>query len=206
MRRYRGLPWARQALVSSRGVTLIELMFTAAIASTVVAMAIPTGLRVLDDYRTRSAARYLAQRVAQARMEAIKRSTFVGLHFETGAEDYTFTSVEDGNSNGVRSVDIAGGVDRRLTQPEQLAAKFPGVAFGVLVGVPDADGQGAVTPDGVRVGSSRILSMNPNGSSSSGTLYVHGRQRTQYAVRVLGATGRVRTMRYVEPSGRWIDQ
>jgi Tfp pilus assembly protein FimT len=206
MRRYRGLPWARQVLVSSRGVTLIELMFTAAIASTVVAMAIPTGLRVLDDYRTHSAARYLAQRVAQARMEAIKRSTFVGLHFETGADDYTFRSVEDGNSNGVRSVDIARGVDRPLTEPEQLAAKFSGVAFGILAGVPDADGQVAVTPDGVRVGSSRILSMNPNGSSSSGTLYVHGRQRTQYAVRVLGATGRVRTMRYVEPSGRWIDQ
>jgi prepilin-type N-terminal cleavage/methylation domain-containing protein len=206
MRRYRGLPWARQALDSCRGVTLIELMFTAAIASTIVAMAIPIGLRVLDDYRTHSAARYLAQHVARARMEAIKRSTFVGLRFEAGPDDYTFTCVEDGNSNGVRSVDIARGVDRPLTQPEQLAEKFPGVAFGILAGVPDADGQAAVTPDGVRVGSSRILSMNPNGSSSSGTLYVHGRQRTQYAVRILGATGRVRTIRYVEPSGRWIDQ
>jgi hypothetical protein len=46
--------------------------------------------------------------------------------------------------------------------------------------------------------------MNPNGSSSSGTLYVHGRERSQYAVRVLGATGRVRVMKYEPQRRRWV--
>jgi hypothetical protein len=48
--------------------------------------------------------------------------------------------------------------------------------------------------------------MNPNGSSSSGTVYVHGRQRSQYAVRVLGATGRVRVLKFVEASRQWVEQ
>jgi hypothetical protein len=48
--------------------------------------------------------------------------------------------------------------------------------------------------------------MNPDGTSSSGTLYLHGRTRAQYAVRVLGVTGRIRTLRFDEPRGRWVAQ
>ena len=59
--------------------------------------------------------------------------------------------------------------------------------------------------DGVRVGLSRLLTMNPNGTSSSGTVYVRGRDRSQYAVRVLGATGRVRVLKYDYVRGRWLD-
>jgi len=188
------------------GFTLIELMFTMAIAGTLTAMAIPSGLRILDDQRTGNAARYLAQRLGYARMDAIRRSTFFGLRFEAGPDDYTFTSVADGNGNGLRTSDILRGIDRTVGQPECLAWNFPGVRFGILPGVPDADGQPVDAPDGVRAGASQIISMNPNGSSSSGTLYLHGRQRAQYAVRVLGATGRIRTLKYVEPAGRWVDQ
>jgi hypothetical protein len=86
-----------------------------------------------------------------------------------------------------------------------LTWHFNGVTFGIRAGVPDADGRPADTTDGVRVGPSRLLSMNPIGSSSSGTLYVHGRGRAQYAVRVLGATGRVRVVRYFEARGAWVE-
>ena len=61
----------------------------------------------------------------------------------------------------------------------------------ILDGVPDADGQPANGSEGVRIGLSKVLAMNPDGTSSSGTLYMHGRERSQYAVRVFGATGRV---------------
>jgi prepilin-type N-terminal cleavage/methylation domain-containing protein len=196
----------KAAIDSSRGITLIELMITMAIAGALAAMAIPGGLRMADDYRAGNAARYLAQRLGHARMDAIRRSGYFGLRFEAVADDYAFSSVADGNGNGLRSVEIARGVDRQIGQPECLAWNFPGVAFGLLPGIPDADGAVADSSDGVRVGASRILSMNPNGTSSSGTLYVHGRERSQYAVRVLGATGRVRLMKYVAARARWIDQ
>lgn len=176
-----------------------------AIAGTLAATALPQGLRALDDFRTRSAARYLAQRAIDARFAAIKRSTVTGLRFEAASPDYRITSVVDGNGNGLRTIDIQRGIDRTLTPPERLDMHFSGVAFGILNGVPDADGQPAAGSDGVRFGASKLLSMNPDGTASSGTLYLHGRDRTQYAVRVLGATGRVRVLKFDFVKGRWGD-
>jgi prepilin-type N-terminal cleavage/methylation domain-containing protein len=197
---------ARRLRGLTPGFTILELLFVLAIAGTLTTIAVPQSLRALDDFRARSAARYLAQRLGDARLSAIKRSLAHGLRFEAGTPDYRITSVADGNANGLRTSDIQGGVDPTLTQPELLVSHFQDVAFGILDGVPDADGQPAAGTDGVRVGASNLLAMNPDGTSSSGTLYVHGRNRAQYAVRVLGVTGRVRVLRFDHVRRRWMDQ
>jgi prepilin-type N-terminal cleavage/methylation domain-containing protein len=189
----------------SPGFSILELLFTVAIAGTLAAIAVPQSLRTLDDFRTRSAARYLAQRLGDARLSAIKRSAALGLRFEPSLGDYRISTVVDGNRNGLRTADIQGGIDRTLTEPEMLAANFPGVTLGIVEGVPDADGQPAGSTDGMRVGPSRLLTMNANGASSSGTVYVRGRDRSQYAVRVLGATGRVRVLKFDHVRRRWAD-
>jgi Tfp pilus assembly protein FimT len=186
--------------------TILELLFALAIAGTLTTIAVPQGLRALDDARTRAAARYLAQRLADARLSAVRRAKAHALRFEVSTPDYRITTVVDGNGNGLRTSEIQQGVDRTLTEPEQLAWHFRDVTFGVLDGVPDADGQPAHGSDGVRVGTSKLLAMNPDGTSSSGTLYVHGRERAQYAVRVLGVTGRVRVLKYDPGRRRWMDQ
>ena len=196
----------RRAVTRPGGFTLLELLLALAVGGTLASMAIPVALRALDDYRARAAATYLAHRLAQARIEAIKRSCFVGVRFAPDAADYAFATVADGNDNGLRTSDITGGVDFILTSPERLCWHFSDVTCGILPGVPDADGAPSGGPDGVRVGASRIVSMNPNGSATSGTIYLHGRYATQYAVRILGATGRVRILKYLEGARRWIDQ
>ena len=197
---------ARRLRGLTPGFTILELLFALAITGTLTTIAVPQGLRALDDFRTRAAARYLAQRLGDARLSAIKRSLAHGLRFEPATPDYRFTIVMDGNGNGLRTSDIQRGVDRTLTEPDLLGSHFQDVVFGILDGVPDADNQPANGSDGVRVGASKLLAMNPDGTSSSGTLYFHGRERAQYAVRVLGVTGRVRVLKYDHVRRRWMDQ
>ena len=52
------------------------------------------------------------------------------------------------------------------------------------------------TSDPVQIGSSTLLSFSPTGSSTSGTLFMHGIRGNQFAVRVLGATGRTRILEF----------
>jgi prepilin-type N-terminal cleavage/methylation domain-containing protein len=187
------------------GFSLIELLFSMAIAGTLTAVAVPQGLRALDDFRTRSAARYLAAQLLDARFAAIKQWNTRGLRFEPVGTDYRMSAVADGNHNGLRTSEIQRGVDKTLGEPERIDAHFSGVAFGILDGVPDADGQPANGADGVRLGASKVLSLNPDGTASSGTLYIHGRDRSQYAVRILGVTGRIRVLKFDFVKGRWGD-
>ncbi len=83
-----------------------------------------------------------------------------------------------------------------------IASRFPGTMIGLHAGVPDVDGDRSTTTDGVRIGSSRILTLGPDGTATSGTLYVRGR-RGQFAVRILGVTGRTRVLRFHPATGQW---
>ena len=134
---------------SSRGFSLVELLFVVSIAGTVAAIATPQALNALDEHRTRGAAHYLAMRLGDARFAAIKRSTLVGVRFESVDDDYWFTSVADGNENGVRTADIQRGDDAVIAAPDRLAWHFEGVRFGLLAGIPDADGQASASADGI---------------------------------------------------------
>jgi prepilin-type N-terminal cleavage/methylation domain-containing protein len=191
-----------QPRAGDRGLTLLEILFVLAIAGTVATMAVPLTETALDEIRTASAARYVSARIMAIRMDAIRRSTAVALRFERAGDDYTFTSVVDGNGNGVRTADITAGIDMRVGIPEQLAHAFRDVRFGLLDGAPDADGQPAGGTDGVRIGTARILTMSPDGTATAGTLYIRGR-RSQYAVRVLGVTGRTRVLQYQQRDRTW---
>src|SRR5689334_18407286 len=121
---------ARGLCGHSPGYTILELLFAIAIAGTVTTIAVPQGLRALDDFRAKSAARYLAQRLADSRIAAIKRATTVGLRFEPASPDYRITTVVDGNHNGLRTSDITRGTDLAVTSAETLDTHFSGVSFG----------------------------------------------------------------------------
>ena len=61
--------------------------------------------------------------------------------------------------------------------------------------------------DPVRFGRGDILTFSPLGTASSGTLYLRAsRSGEQYAVRVLGVTGRVRVLRFESAAGTWIER
>ena len=197
---------ARPAANSASGYSLVELLLVVALVAAMASVAVPVAGAAVDEIRVALAARYLQGRIMNARMAAVKHSTPVALRFEPIAGDYRFGEYADGNGNGVRAADIAAGLDPEVTSPGQLREWFPSVRFGLRAGIPDLDGVRSTTDsDGLRVGVSRILTLSPEATSSSGTMYVRGR-RGQYAVRVLGATARIRLLSFDSGTQRWISR
>jgi hypothetical protein len=184
--------------------TLGELVVTIGLIGTATAAAVPRPQAGLDDARVAGAARYLSSRLADSRMEAIKRSRRVAMRFEDADAQYAFTVYEDGNGNGVLLSDIRRGVDRPIRGPERLSDNFRNAEFGALPTLPPIEpGDSPPGVDPIRLGAGRSVSFNPLGQATSGTVYLSGRNRTQYAVRVFGASGKIRVYRYNWRAGTW---
>jgi hypothetical protein len=189
-----------------KGLGVIELLFVLALGVTLAGIAMPLTSEAVEETRVAGAVRNFATKIGGMRIDALKRSTCIGMRFQRPtSDDYSFELYVDGNGNGVRSADISAGIDTRTGSTQRLSDQFPGVAFGLLPGIPDADSQSGTGTDGVRIGAARILTMSPDGSSSSGTLYIHGK-RSQYAIRVLGATGRTRVLYFHPGKRQWISR
>jgi len=189
--------------LASCGFTLIELLLAMSITVVLLGIALPVGGNALDDMRARAAARYLAGRIANNRLAAINRSRAIGIRFTPATPDYSFAAYVDGNANGVRTAEILSGIDVPAGTSRQLASDFRGIHFGLAIGISDVDGVRNSTGDGVRIGTARILTLSPDGTATSGTLYLQG-EHAQYAVRVLGATGRTRVLKYEPGSRSWV--
>jgi hypothetical protein len=159
----------------------------------------------LERHRTEAAARFVVSRVEESRALAIRSQRSVGLRFDTTSGSPRFEQVMDGNGNGLRSDELARGIDLRLTAAMRLDHYMPETAFGIGETMPGIDGESTLERGGspIRLGPSHLLSFSPAGTSSSGTVYVLGRQGEQYAVRVLGATGRVRLLRFDARRRAW---
>ncbi len=168
------------------------------------AIAVPQMLAGLDHFRTLGAARYLSTRFYQARMDAAARTTDTAIRFVRAGDSYEYATIMDGNRNGIRSADIARGVDREFQAKERLRDKFPGVDFGTLPGLPAVEGsESAPGADPVRLGSSNMVTFTAGGMSSPGSLYVLGPRNTQFVVRILGETGKIRILRFDRRGGTW---
>jgi Tfp pilus assembly protein FimT len=175
----------------------VELLFTLGVVSVLGAVAIPQVLVTLDASRAAAAARYVSSRLLLARMIAVQRTAAVAVRFDADAGGFRITTYQDGNGNGVRSKDIAANVDRQIEQPVRLFELFPGVDFALTV-----DGQPA---DPIQLSGTSLVTFSPAGTATSGSIYLRSRDGSQYAIRVLGATGRTRIQRYDDRQQRWTE-
>jgi len=190
--------------VKSSGYSLLEVLVAVSIMVIVTGAAIPFAQGSVDRSRAAGAASYVAGRMAMARFEAVKRSAAVAIRFVQNADGYRLQTYVDGNGTGVLTLDIAHSIDRPITSDERLDDHFPGVTFGIQPNVTGLDpGKPFDAGDPVQIGPSTLLSFSPNGSSTSGTLFIRGRRASQFAVRILGATGRTRVFEFNFGDGKW---
>ena len=183
------------------GVVLLLLGVSAAVGLS----SLRTGL---GGMRVASAARHLAALVQSTRVRAAMGSVRVGLRFEREGDGYRFAMFADGDGDGLRARDVSSGVDPRLTPFERIGDRFPGVVLGVADTVPGISNRDTLSAgaDPIRFGASDTVTFSPLGTATSGTLYLHDRTGRQFAVRVLGATGRTRILEFSAAAASWVSR
>jgi len=168
-----------------------------ALSGLLAAMTIPLLLTTVDRSRGLAAARYLGTRMALVRANAVRRSAVIALHFEASPRGTTFSIVQDGNGNGVRTRDIETSIDRVIEGPELISDLFPGVEIGLVPYAP--------APEAVQLSGTSLLSFTPSGTATSGSIYLRGKDGTQWAVRILGVTARTRVLRFEPATRQWVN-
>jgi Tfp pilus assembly protein FimT len=188
-----------------RGAAVIDILVASSLVVAFAAAAVPVVGGTLDRERTLIGARYLAGQLQRARLESLKRARAVAVRIDLVGDRTRLRLFADGNGNGVLQRDIDRGIDAALAPAEWLDAQAREVSLRINQDVSDVSGSSRLAPsdDPVRIGNTSLLTFSPIGSATSGTLYVAARRGPQMAVRVFGATGRVRVLMFDAPSRQW---
>ena len=186
------------------GMTLVDSMAGVAVVTMLAGLAVPFLMAARERSRVSAAAAYLSAQAMLARSRAVQHGAAVGLRFEADAGAYRFGSYVDGDGDGIRASDVSRGIDRPLGPAQRLGDAYPSVRFGLRASVPPIGSSRAAGShaDPIRFGRGDTLTFSPLGTATSGTLYLRGAGE-QYAVRVLGATGRVRVLYFDAAAGAW---
>jgi prepilin-type N-terminal cleavage/methylation domain-containing protein len=195
-------------VAASKGYTLAELLAVLAIVAMAVAAALPAAATLRDAGRAAPGARTMATLLSAQRWKSVTAHRVLGLQFRKAGTNWTWREVADGNGNGLRTADIARGIDPVLTQDAALERQVENVTLGIPPGGPYPEAPPGTDTlsagdDPVRFGRSDLISFSPVGSASSGTLYVTDGRRGFYAVVLFGPTARLRVWRYRPEERRW---
>jgi type II secretory pathway pseudopilin PulG len=188
-----------------RGAALIDIIFAAALIGVMATIAVPVVGGTLDRERTIIGTRYLAAQLQRARLEALKRARCVAVRIDLIGERAELRLYTDGNGNGVLQKDIDRGVDLPLTPASWLDEQSGNVSLRVNQLITSVGGDAALAPgdDPLHIGNTALLTFSPAGGATGGTLYVARRQGPQMAIRVFGATGRVRVLMFDAQTQQW---
>ena len=195
----------RRRFGGSRGAALIDIVVATSLCILMGAIAVPVIGGTLDRERTIVGALYLAGELQRARFDSLKRARSVAVRLQVIGERTALRLFVDGNGNGVLQRDIDRGVDPPLTPVEWLDDRAADISLRINQSVADVSGAGTLAPgdDPVRIGNTSLLAFSPLGGATSGTLYVAARRGPQMAIRIFGATGRVRVLTFDARTQQW---
>ncbi len=187
-----------------RGFSLVESLGGVGIVMSMAAVALPMFRPMFADAHLMGAARSFCSTFRLARSIAVRRNVYTAIRFEPHGGQMWYSVYQDGNSNGVLSVDIASGRDVRVAGPFPLTTGAADVRVAILPNTPaPPPDSGLLSGDPIRFGRSDILSFSPLGTATPGTLYLAG-DSAQAAVRVAGTTARTHVL--VCRGRRWTER
>lgn len=187
------------------GFALIDVVVAVALSLVMGAVAVPVIGGTLERERAIVGARYLAGHLHRARLDALRRARSVAVRIEQVGERTELRSYADGNGNGVSQRDIDRGIDVALTRSEWLDDQVRDVSLRINQRVTDVAGSTTLEPgsDPLRIGNTALVTFSPFGSATNGTLYLAARRGPQMAIRIFGATGRVRVLMFDAQARQW---
>lgn len=191
---------------SSRGVSAVGLAIVLAVAACALALAAPAATNLQESVAIRSAAGEAATALLRARAHAISRNVHVGVKFRKNGNRYEWALYRDGNGNGVRTAEIARGVDRPLgvAIPWTRRDVVPGILSKCRVPDPGNPGSYLDRPDDpIRFNASDICSFSPAGESTPGSIYLTDGRNRMAVVRVLGRTAKIRVLHWRRGERGW---
>lgn len=195
-------------MTAQKGYSLVETLAALAIGAIALAVTLPAAAQLRDAGRAAAGARSMASLLSSLRWKSTTSGTSTGLEFRKLGAEWSWREVRDGNGNGLRTAEIARGVDSVVSGDEALSTRVEHVRLGFPVSgtYPEAPpGTGSVKDgdDPVRFGRSDLISFSPLGASSSGTLYVTDGNDGLFAIVLFGPTTRLRVWRWNARERRW---
>ena len=193
-----------------QGISLVEVCLSLLLVGCLSMFVVPAMATWIDSARLVSAGGRVTLLFRQLRYRAIASAGCRGMIFDQNENgDWVFRVVADGNDNGIRRAEVEDGTDPVLAGPVCLSADYGGVRFGILdTGpvpvLPPGSGTLDDPADPIRFGSTDIASFTPRGTCSSGTAYLLSPRGRMRAVRLYGATGRIRVFDYLPARGTWV--
>ncbi len=190
---------------SDRGAALVDVLAATGLGLVMAAVAVPVVGATLDREQVVVGTQYLASAVQRARLESLKRAAVVAVRVELMDGRTAVQLFTDGNGNGVLQRDIDRRIDPPLTGREWLDEHGREVSLRINQPVTDVAGATALEAgdDPLRIGNTSLVSFSPLGSSTSGTMYVAARRGPQMAIRIYGATGRMRVLMFDAQARQW---
>ena len=187
------------------GLTLLEIIAVIAIIGIIAIASAPAFANYRRNASMKAKVAELRGVLRAVRSRAIMRGTHAGVKFTRAGNTWVYSLYDDGNHNGIRTAEITSGVDRRYAGPSMLMPQFNIAGIALLsTTIRDPDGDPLLpSASAVQFGSSTICSFSPTGAGTSGTIYITDGAGRLCALRVYGASGRVRLLRYDATRRRW---
>jgi len=188
-----------------QGTTLIELLVVIVIIGILALCAVPAFANYRRQSSVMAAANEMRGMLRAVRSRAIAQGRNAGVKFVKSGNDWTYTLYDDGNGNGIANADITKKIDKRYFGPALVMPSFRTASISLLPKtIKDPDGDKLLpTDNALQFGNSTICSFSDLGSGTAGTIYISDGISNLYCVRVYGASGKVRMLRYDSGKQKW---
>ncbi|MEO8216504.1 MAG: prepilin-type N-terminal cleavage/methylation domain-containing protein [Acidobacteriota bacterium] len=191
------------------GYSLVEILSVVAIIGTLSVIAMPAFFNLRKQQAVNAATSEIRGILHRVRSRAIARGSNSAVKFVVLGGTWHYAIYDDGDGDGVRNADITSGVDRLVAPPQPVLHAIGFARIGIPVrGVKDVDSATILhsTDSPVRFGVSTLCSFSSMGSGTPGSVFLTDGDERGTIVRVFGASGRIRVMRFNRGTNQWEDR